>query len=78
MKTTPFALAAGLALLAVLAPAASASHMGPCTHEYFDAAVYAVENYKTGGYKVIVPTLVYCATNTGGVETTEPPALVLP
>ena len=78
MRTIPFALVAGLALLALAAPAATATHAGPCTHEYADAAFYAVENYKTGGYKVIVPTVLYCATHLGGLDATDGAAPLLP
>ena len=37
------------ALAALALPAGSASHSGPCTHEYFDVAFGDVMDHKNGG-----------------------------
>jgi hypothetical protein len=68
MRTLALIALASLALIATAAPAA-ASHMGPCTHEYFDGAIYAVQHYKTDGVEVLLLYVTYCATNTGGGNT---------
>ena len=66
MRTLPLVVLAGIALLVAPAPGAGATHSGPCTHEYFDYAFYAVENLKTGGPALFVAAVVYCATHPGG------------
>lgn len=46
------ALLAALALVAVLAaPPATARHVGPCTHEYLEAALDAPSDFREGGFR---------------------------
>lgn len=79
MRTLVLTALATLALLATVAPPAAASHMGPCTHEYAEAAIYGVQHYKTGGLGVAVNVIVYCLTHPApGVEDTLAELLYLP
>ncbi|MFA5860284.1 MAG: hypothetical protein WDA16_01180 [Candidatus Thermoplasmatota archaeon] len=64
MKLLTVVLMSAALVLLPGVPVASASHMGPCTHEYVEIGIYVVEHYKTNGVRQGAAYAANCAEGT--------------